>query len=50
LPRTIPVLSRSKKNADDVSEDGENHVYDAARYALMADRTPGVSFRRRQVW
>jgi hypothetical protein len=48
--RTIPVLPRSKKNPDDVEEHCENHIYDAARYALMADRTPGVSFRRRQVW
>ena len=47
--RTIPVLPRSKKNPDDVEEHAENHIYDAARYALMADRTPHVSFRRRQV-
>jgi hypothetical protein len=48
--RTILVLPRSKRNPDDVEEHCENHIYDAARYALMADRTPGVSFRRRQVW
>lgn len=42
--RTLPILQRSKNNLDDVDSNGEDHAFDAARYALMADRTPHVSF------
>ena len=48
--RTLPILQRAKNNLDDVDSAGEDHAFDAARYALMADRTPHVSFRRRTYW
>jgi hypothetical protein len=50
VARTLPILQRAKNNLDDVDSSGEDHAFDAARYALMADRTPHVSFKRRQVW
>lgn len=48
--RTIPVLQRDKRNPDDVATDGEDHVFDACRYALRYSPAPAVSFRRRQVY
>lgn len=48
--RTLPVLPRSSKNLDDVDSNSEDHVFDAARYALMADRSPRFSTKRRQTW
>lgn len=48
--RTLPILQRSTKNPDDVASDGEDHAYDAIRYALQADRSPHISTRRRQIW
>lgn len=48
--RTIPVLPRSPKNPEDIDSNSEDHIYDSCRYMLQADRTPHVSFRRRQVW
>ncbi len=43
--RTIPVLPRSKKNADDVDSAAEDHIFDACRYALTFDRTPIMTYR-----
>jgi hypothetical protein len=48
--RTVPVLPRSKKNQDDIDTASEDHIYDAARYMLQSDRSPHVSFGRRQIW
>lgn len=48
--RTIPVLPRDKKDPDVVDDASENHLYDAVRYGLAADRSAHVSFNRRQVW
>ena len=48
--RTIPVLPRDKKDPDVVDDASENHLYDAVRYGLAADRSPHVRFNRRQVW
>lgn len=48
--RTLPVLPRSQKNPDDVDTNSEDHIFDSARYALMADRTPKFSTSRRQTW
>jgi hypothetical protein len=50
VARTLPILQRAKNNLDDVDSSGEDHAFDAARYALMADRSPHISFKRRQVW
>lgn len=33
--RTFPSLPRSKKNPNDVDTEADDHIYDAARYALM---------------
>jgi hypothetical protein len=38
--RTLPVLTRSPKNLDDVDPACESHIWDAQRYALAADRSP----------
>jgi hypothetical protein len=38
LARTFPILQWAKNNLDDVDSSGEDHAFDAARYALMADR------------
>lgn len=38
LIRTLPALIRDKDNVEDVNTDGEDHAYDALRYALMAAR------------
>lgn len=46
--RTLPVLSRNPKNADDVDPACESHIFDAIKYALAADRAPHVRFGRRQ--
>jgi hypothetical protein len=46
----VPVLPRSKKNPDDIDSTSEDHIYDAARYMIQADRSPHVSFHRRQIW
>jgi hypothetical protein len=48
--RTVPVLQRDKSTPDDIDSDGEDHIVDAQRYLLMANRTPGFSTRRRQGW
>jgi hypothetical protein len=48
--RTLPILSRNPKNMDDVDPASESHIFDAIKYALAADRSPHVSFKRRQVW
>jgi hypothetical protein len=50
LARTLPILQRAKNNMDDVESSSEDHAFDAARYALMADRTPHIRTSRRQVW
>lgn len=44
--RTIPVLQRSPKNPDDVNTEGEDHVFDAVKYMLQADRSPHFRTRR----
>jgi len=48
--RTLPVLTRNPKNLDDVDPASESHIFDAIKYALAADRSPHVSFRRRQIF
>jgi hypothetical protein len=50
VARTLPMLQRAKNNLDDVDSSGEDHCYDAARYALQADRTPHIRTSRRQIW
>lgn len=50
VARTLPILSRDPKRIDDVDPACESHIYDTIRYALAADRSPHVSFRRRQYW
>jgi len=37
--RTIPVLAVDEKNPEDVDTDGEDHVYDETRYAVMSHFT-----------
>jgi hypothetical protein len=44
--RTIPVLPRSPKNPDDVDSEGEDHIFDAVKYMLQADRSPLMTSRR----
>jgi hypothetical protein len=48
--RTIPVLPRSSKNPDDVNSESEDHIFDAVKYMLQADRSPHMTTSRRQVW
>ncbi len=48
--RVIPTLPRDKKNADVIDEKSEDHLFDATRYGLAADRSAHVRFDRRQVW
>lgn len=48
--RTIPVLPRSSKNPDDVNSESEDHIFDAVKYMLQADRSPHMTTFRRQVW
>ena len=33
--RTVPALTYSASNVEDVDTDGEDHIYDMARYVLM---------------
>ena len=33
--RTVPSLSRDQKNPNDVDTDGEDHIWDETRYAIM---------------
>ena len=47
--RTIPVLPRSTKNPDDVNSESEDHIFDAVKYMLQADRRPHMTTSRRQV-
>ena len=35
LIRTIPALVYSQSNVEDIDTDGEDHAYDALRYAFM---------------
>ncbi|MGH7194653.1 MAG: hypothetical protein ACREJM_14135 [Candidatus Saccharimonadales bacterium] len=44
--RTIPVLPRSPKNPDDVDSESEDHIFDAVKYMLQADRAPRMTSRR----
>jgi len=48
--RTVPVLPRSPKNPDDVNSESEDHVFDAVKYMLQADRSPRMITSRRPVW
>jgi hypothetical protein len=48
--RTVPVLPRSPKNPDDVNSESEDHIFDAVKYMLQADRSPRMITRRRPVW
>jgi hypothetical protein len=48
--RTVPVLPRSLKNPDDVSSESEDHIFDAVKYMLQADRSPHMTTSRRQIW
>lgn len=44
--RTIPSLTYSEKNVEDVNSDLEDHAYDAVRYALMENQiTPRVNHK-----
>jgi hypothetical protein len=40
--RTIPVLARSTKNPDDVNSESEDHIFDAVKYMLQADRSAHI--------
>lgn len=40
--RTVPVLPRSTKNPDDVNSESEDHIFDAVKYMLQADRSPHI--------
>ncbi|MEW6045001.1 MAG: phage terminase large subunit [Bacillota bacterium] len=46
LIRTLPQLVYDKTRPEDVDTDGEDHAYDALRYALM--NRPAVATKRRQ--
>jgi hypothetical protein len=48
--RAHDVLPRSKKNPDDIDTASEDYIFDAVKYMLQGDRSPHVSFNRRQVW
>ena len=37
--RTIPVLPRDKKHADDVDTNAEDHIADEARYRMLAEKS-----------
>jgi hypothetical protein len=37
--RTVPTLQADKKKGDDVDSEGEDHIGDEARYALMTTNT-----------
>lgn len=41
--RTVPVLQAKKTQADDVDSDGEDHVGDETRYALMSRKAAASS-------
>jgi hypothetical protein len=45
--RTVPVLARDKRFPDKVSENSENHLFDACRYLLNFDTSPHFSTHRR---
>jgi hypothetical protein len=44
------VLPRSSKNPDDVNTESEDHIFDAVKYMLQADRSPYMTTYRRPVW
>ena len=48
--RTVPVLPRASKNPDDVDSESEDHIFDAVKYMLQADRSPRMTTRRRPLW
>jgi hypothetical protein len=48
--RTVPVLPRSPKNPDDVNSESEDHIFDAVKYMLQADRSPRMITSRQPVW
>jgi hypothetical protein len=48
--RTVPVLPRSSKNPDDVNSESEDHIFDAVKYMLQADRSPHMTTYRRPIW
>lgn len=39
--RTIPALVHDERKPEDVNTDGEDHIYDAVRYGIMAHPLPG---------
>ena len=41
--RTVPVLERSEKNPDDISEKAEDHIADETRYRVLAERRTAKS-------
>ena len=38
--RTIPNLVYSEKDVEDINTDGEDHIYDESRYAIMLNQIP----------
>jgi hypothetical protein len=48
--RTLPILPRDPKNLDDIDTRSEDHAFDCLKYFIQADKSPHVSFRRRQLW
>ena len=36
--RTITALVYSEKNVEDIDTDGEDHIYDESRYAIMMNQ------------
>ena len=48
LIRTLPQLVHDPKRPEDVDTDGEDHAYDALRYALMSRIAPPVTEERKK--
>jgi hypothetical protein len=45
--RTVPVLQRSKKDREDVIDEDEAHIFDAARYGLTYAYRPVMTTGQR---
>ena len=48
--KKIPVPPLSTKSPDDVNSESEDHISDAVKYTLQADRSPHMSTSRRQLF
>ena len=43
---TVPYLARDPRRVDDVDSRGPDHAADAARYAVLADRSPSLGEKK----